>query len=31
MKMLWLVIPVVFLVLWMMRRNTNSGKSRKTS
>lgn len=31
MKMLWLVIPVVFLVLWMVRRNANSSKSRKTS
>jgi lipopolysaccharide biosynthesis regulator YciM len=22
MKMLWLVIPVVFLVMWMMRRSS---------
>jgi lipopolysaccharide biosynthesis regulator YciM len=31
MKMLWLVVPVVFLALWWMRRSANSQKSRKTS
>jgi hypothetical protein len=30
MKMLWLVIPVVFLALWLMRRSTNS-KGRKST
>jgi hypothetical protein len=28
MKMLWLVVPVVFLALWWMRHSANKGKAR---
>jgi hypothetical protein len=27
MKMLWLVVPVVFLALWWMRHSANKGKA----
>ena len=30
MKMLWLAVPAVFLVMWLMRRS-NSSKAKKAS